>query len=170
MAHHASMSDEQRRALERSLKNGDLPALVDTSSLELGIDIGSIELAGFLVNATDISYVLDEPEGPLARLYRLKSNTLGMLGEEPILALEENGQRVLVSEEAPRDAVTALIQALLCSPQGSGRLEVRSWNGEPVMETDGEEVLHTMGFRRDYPAMVFDVVQARAASRGRKSP
>jgi len=50
---------------------------------------------------------------------------------------------------APQSQAWALIQAFLSSPQSSGRLEVRSWNGEPVMETDGEEVLHAMGFRRD---------------------
>lgn len=71
---------------------------------------------------------------------------------------------------APQSQVWPLIQAFLSSPQGSGRLEVRSWNGEPVTETDGEELLHAMVFRRDYPAMVFDAVQARPASRGRKSP
>ncbi len=43
-AHHGSIAREQRLAIEDALKDGRLPALVATSSLELGIDMGAIDL------------------------------------------------------------------------------------------------------------------------------
>ena len=43
-AHHGSISDAMRHQIERDLKLGKLPAVVGTSSLELGIDIGSINM------------------------------------------------------------------------------------------------------------------------------
>ncbi|MDE2004299.1 MAG: DEAD/DEAH box helicase, partial [Betaproteobacteria bacterium] len=44
MAHHGSMAREVRLAAEQRLKDGDLCVLVATASLELGIDIGDVEL------------------------------------------------------------------------------------------------------------------------------
>jgi ATP-dependent Lhr-like helicase len=43
-AHHGSLSREQRLKVEDDLKAGRLPAMVATSSLELGIDMGAIDL------------------------------------------------------------------------------------------------------------------------------
>ena len=43
-AHHGSVSKEQRLAVENELKSGSLRCVVATSSLELGIDMGSIDL------------------------------------------------------------------------------------------------------------------------------
>ena len=43
-AHHGSLSKDRRLRVERRLRAGDLRALVATASLELGIDIGPVEL------------------------------------------------------------------------------------------------------------------------------
>ncbi|MET7401828.1 ATP-dependent helicase [Dactylosporangium sp. NPDC005572] len=43
-AHHGSVSREERKHIEEALKSGQLPAVVATSSLELGIDMGSVDL------------------------------------------------------------------------------------------------------------------------------
>ncbi|SDU76121.1 ATP-dependent helicase [Jiangella alkaliphila] len=43
-AHHGSVSKEQRALIEDDLKSGRLPAVVATSSLELGIDMGAVDL------------------------------------------------------------------------------------------------------------------------------
>lgn len=43
-AHHGSMSREERLQVESGLKSGTLPAVVSTSSLELGIDMGAVDL------------------------------------------------------------------------------------------------------------------------------
>ncbi len=43
-AHHGSLAREERLIVEELLKSGELPCLVATSSLELGIDMGAIDL------------------------------------------------------------------------------------------------------------------------------
>jgi ATP-dependent Lhr-like helicase len=43
-AHHGSVSKEQRAVVEEALKRGQLKAVVATSSLELGIDMGAVDL------------------------------------------------------------------------------------------------------------------------------
>ena len=43
-AHHGSIAREQRQQIEDRLKRGTLPAIVATSSLELGIDMGAVDL------------------------------------------------------------------------------------------------------------------------------
>lgn len=60
-AHHGSMSKEHRFQAEQQLKSGELKALVATASLELGIDIGSIDLV----------YQLGSPKSIAAFLQRV---------------------------------------------------------------------------------------------------
>jgi ATP-dependent Lhr-like helicase len=43
-AHHGSLSHDERTQVEEQLKSGQIPCLVATSSLELGIDMGAVDL------------------------------------------------------------------------------------------------------------------------------
>jgi len=57
-SHHGSMAKEQRLAAEQRLKTGGLKALVATASLELGIDIGDIDLVCQLGSPRSIATLL----------------------------------------------------------------------------------------------------------------
>ena len=54
-AHHGSVSKEYRKEIEGDLKAGRLPALVATASLELGIDMGAIDLVCQVETPTSVA-------------------------------------------------------------------------------------------------------------------
>jgi len=83
-AHHGSVSKEERGRIEEDLKAGRLPALVATASMELGIDVGAIDLvcqveapfsvasglqrvgrAGHLVRATSVGRLIPKTRADL---------------------------------------------------------------------------------------------------------
>jgi len=57
-SHHGSLSKEHRFDAEQRLKSGSLRALVATASLELGIDVGSVELVCQLASTRSIASLL----------------------------------------------------------------------------------------------------------------
>jgi ATP-dependent Lhr-like helicase len=57
-SHHGSLAREQRLDAEQRLKRGELQALVATSSLELGIDIGHVDLVCQIATPRSISALL----------------------------------------------------------------------------------------------------------------
>jgi ATP-dependent Lhr-like helicase len=54
-AHHGSLAREQRVQIEEALKAGRLPAIVATSSLELGIDMGAVDLVIQVESPTSVA-------------------------------------------------------------------------------------------------------------------
>ena len=83
-SHHGSMSKEHRSEAERRLKRGSLKVLVATASLELGIDIGSVDLVCQLGSPRGISRFLQRVgrsghavgEVPRGRLFPLTRGEL----------------------------------------------------------------------------------------------
>ena len=57
-AHHASLDRDVRLAVEDRLKNGELRAVVCSTSLELGIDIGSVDCVVMISTPKGISRAL----------------------------------------------------------------------------------------------------------------
>src|SRR6185436_16765264 len=57
-AHHGSLAREQRLVAEQRLKSGELSALIATASLELGIDIGDVNLVCQLSSTRSIASFL----------------------------------------------------------------------------------------------------------------
>ncbi|MEO8803309.1 MAG: DEAD/DEAH box helicase [Rudaea sp.] len=83
-SHHGSLAREQRLAAEQRLKRGDLRALVATASLELGIDIGNVDLVCQIASPRSISTFLQRAGRaghsvgglPKARLFPLSRDDL----------------------------------------------------------------------------------------------
>ena len=58
MAHHSSLSKESRLETEEKLKKGELKAVVSSTSLELGVDIGYIDLVILINSPKSVSRAL----------------------------------------------------------------------------------------------------------------
>jgi len=132
-AHHGSLSKEHRLHAEQRLKAGKLKALVATASLELGIDIGDIDLVCQLGSPGSIAAFLQRvgrsghavgalPKGrifPLSRDDLLESVAL-------IDAIEQGELDTITIPDAPLDVLSQQLVAEIAS---------REWNEQELLNT-----------------------------------
>jgi ATP-dependent Lhr-like helicase len=116
-AHHGSVSLEMRHQTEQALKEGRLPAVVATASLELGIDMGAVDLVCQVGSPGNIARGLQRVgrAGHLvgrASKGRFIPRTAADLLEQAVLAREMAAGRV---EEVcvPRNCLDVLAQQLV---------------------------------------------------------
>ncbi|HZT82469.1 MAG TPA: DEAD/DEAH box helicase [Gemmataceae bacterium] len=98
-AHHGSIALEVRQETEQALKEGRLPAVVATASLELGIDMGAVDLVCQVESPGNVARALQRVgrAGHLvgkASKGRLIAKTPGDLVEQAVLAREMAAGRV----------------------------------------------------------------------------
>lgn len=134
-AHHGSLSRKIRLAAETKLKNGEIKVLVATASLELGIDIGTVDLVVQISSPRAIAVALQRvgrsghwrgavPKGrffvttrddllecaSLVRAIRQGDLDRLMIPEAPLDILAQQIVAACASEEWDEDAMLALVR------------------------------------------------------------
>jgi ATP-dependent helicase Lhr and Lhr-like helicase len=167
--HHGSMSKELRLDAEERLKNGSIKAMVATASLELGIDIGSIDLVIQISTAKMISTFLQRigrsrhyfggtPKGiifPISRdeliesmamLNAVKSGELDhiVMPEKPLDILAQQ----IVAELANEDFTEENLYKLITNSYVYRELEKKEF--EEILETLNDGYSTRFGRKRAY--------------------
>ena len=134
-AHHGSVSKEQRAQIESDLKSGQLPCVVATSSLELGIDMGAVDVvvqveappsvasglqrvgrAGHQVGATSRGVFFPNHRGDLIEsavvVERMRAGAIEEVAElrNPLDVLAQQIVAIVATEEQKADDVYALVR------------------------------------------------------------
>lgn len=117
-AHHGSLSRERRHRVERRLRAGELRALVATASLELGIDVGPVELVCQIGSPRSIATFLQRvgrsnhtrAGTPRGRLYPLTRDEL-VECTALVWAVREGQLDVLQPPVAPLDILAQQVVA-----------------------------------------------------------
>ena len=164
-AHHGSLSRKLRLAAEKKLKNGEIRALVATASLELGIDIGSVDLVCQIGSTRSISVGLQRigraghwrdaiPKG------RIFATTRDELVECAALvrAIRRGELDRLAIPDAPMDILAQQIVAM-CAAE--------DWNEQRLFETIRRAYPYRELARADFDKVVEMLSEGIAARRGR---
>ena len=113
-AHHGSLSAELRRCLEGRLRRGELRAVVCSTSLELGIDIGYIDLVILLGSPKSVARTLQRTGRSGHRLHETTKGRIIVLNRDDLVecavllksALEHRIDRLRI----PQNALDVLAQ------------------------------------------------------------
>src|SRR5256714_1323989 len=133
-AHHGSLSRKLRLNAERRLKNDELKALVATASLELGIDVGAIDLVCNIGSPRAIAVALQRVGRaghwrgaiPKGRLFATTRDDLVELSALAHAIREDDLDRILIPE-APLDILAQQIVAEVSAGGGPPKPGSLGW-------------------------------------------
>ena len=165
-AHHGSLAKEQRLDAERRLKRGELKALVATASLELGIDIGDVDLvcqigsprsiATFLQRVGRSGHAVDGT--PKGRLFPLSRDEL----VECAALLDSVGRGELDRLSIPEQPLDVLAQQIVAE------VAARQWNEEELLALARRAWPYRALARDDFAAVVRMLAEGFGTRRGRR--
>jgi ATP-dependent Lhr-like helicase len=165
-AHHGSLAKEQRLDAEQRLKHGKLKALVATASLELGIDIGEVDLvcqlgsprsiASFLQRVGRSGHAIDGT--PKGRLFPLSRDEL----VECAALLDSVGRGELDRLAIPEEPLDVLAQQIVAE------VAAREWNEDELYALVRRASPYRALPREDFAAVVGMLAAGFTTRRGRR--
>src|SRR5215813_10866817 len=164
-AHHGSLARKLRLEAERKLKNNEIKALVATASLELGIDIGHVDLVCHIGSPRSIAVGLQRfgrsghwrgaiPKGrffPTTRDDLLESAAL-------VRAIHQGELDRLMIPDKPLDVLAQQIVAMCAAEE---------WNEDELFAVVARAFPYRDLDRKDYDALLAMLSDGIAAQRGR---
>jgi ATP-dependent helicase Lhr and Lhr-like helicase len=165
-AHHGSLAKETRLNAEQRLKNGQLKAMIATASLELGIDIGEVDLvcqlgsprsiASFLQRVGRSGHAVDGT--PKGRLFPLSRDEL----VECAALLDSVRRGELDRLTVPEEPLDVLAQQIVAE------VAAREWNEDELYALMRRAWPYRALRREDFAAVVAMLADGFSTRRGRR--
>src|SRR5690242_15765780 len=165
-SHHGSLSKEKRLDAETRLKEGKLKALVATASLELGIDIGAVDLVCQIGSTRSIATLLQRvgrsghhlTAVPKGRLFPLSRDELVECAALVRAAQERQLDRLIIPDH-PLDILAQQIVAAVASEE---------WPEEALYDLVRGAHPYRDLTRKDFDAVVQMLAEGFTTRRGRR--
>ncbi len=167
LAHHGSLSRQIRLDAEQRLKDGNLRAVVATASLELGIDVGTVDLVVQIGSPRSIAVALQrvgrsghrvDPDSiPKGRLFATTRDEL-IECAAVVHAIRRGSLDALQAPEWPRDVMAQqIVAAAACEPWSENALYQHIRTAWPYRNLP----------RREFDAVIGMLSEGIAHARGR---
>ncbi|GAA0418612.1 DEAD/DEAH box helicase [Cocleimonas flava] len=166
MAHHGSMAKEKRLEAEQRLKAGNLKCLVATASLELGIDIGDIDLVVQLGSPRSIAAFLQRVgrsghavgATPKGRIFPLSRDELVETTALLHAANQDDLDRVIIPKQ-PLDVLSQQIVA---------EVSAREWNVDELYQTFKKALPYAELAQKTFDDIIKMLADGFSTRRGRR--
>jgi len=165
-SHHGSLSKEKRLDAETRLKEGKLKALVATASLELGIDIGAVDLVCQIGSTRSIATLLQRvgrsghnlAAVPKGRLFPLSRDELIECAALVRAARERTLDRLVIPEHPLDILAQQIVAAVACE----------EWKEEALFDLVRGAYPYRDVSRKDFDAVVQMLAEGFTTRRGRR--
>ncbi|MEQ1885966.1 MAG: DEAD/DEAH box helicase [Bryobacteraceae bacterium] len=166
LPHHGSLSRKLRHTAEQKLKNGELRAVVATASLELGIDIGTVDLVCQIGSPRSISIALQRigrsghwvSAIPKGRIFATSRDEL-IESAAVIRAIRRGNLDRLEIPRAPLDVLAQQLVAVAACEE---------WDEEELYQFVSSAYPYRDLTHADYEAVIEMLSEGIATSRGRR--
>jgi len=165
-SHHGSLSKEKRLDAETRLKEGKLKALVATASLELGIDIGAVDLVCQIGSTRSIATLLQRvgrsghhlAAVPKGRLFPLSRDELIECAALVRAAQERELDRLIIPEHPLDILAQQIVAAVACE----------EWSEDTLFDMVRGAYPYRDVSRKDFDAVVQMLAEGFTTRRGRR--